>query len=179
MRHPAFLEQRCPSDRDCPPKGTDPAEAGLGVLRAMQPRRRAHLLRQQRPPGDGPAHARAFVLSPIPGNRRRNSIAADSSPPLKIADCGSISLVDDQHSRTLAMQTPPGKQASTVCRLILWRNGHLLAGGTIPIAQSAFGPPWNDRARPAHRNTGAALELHSGTGTGQQSHQLHPPTEAM
>jgi hypothetical protein len=76
----------------------------------MQPRHRAHLLRQQFPPGNGPNGRLRFVLSPIQGNRRRDSIEADSSPSsLKIADCGSISLGDDKHSRTLAMQTAPGE----------------------------------------------------------------------
>ena len=38
------------------------------------------------------AHARAFVLSVIPGNRRRNSIAADSSPSLlKVARIAAAS----------------------------------------------------------------------------------------
>jgi hypothetical protein len=58
------------------------------------------------------AHARAFALSVIPGNRRRNSIAADSSPSMIEGgpDRGGIGLDDDEHPQSMAAHTTTGKR---------------------------------------------------------------------
>jgi hypothetical protein len=65
------------------------SEAGLGIFAGTQPYHRAWsgihpaMLR---------AYARAFVLSVIPGNRRRSPIAADNSPSrLKMARIAAAS----------------------------------------------------------------------------------------
>jgi hypothetical protein len=115
-----FPEQRCPSDRACLPTGTDTdqAEAGLGVLRAMQPRHRAHLLRQRCPPGDGPSARSRLRIVANPG---KPPTQLDHSRQLALlvedgADRSSISLVDDKHPRTMAMQIPVGKRGV----LALW-----------------------------------------------------------
>ena len=66
-------------------------EAGLAVLAGTQPRHRAGLDWQRRPPGDAPSVARALALSVIPGtpaqldSSRQFSLLVEDS-----ADRGSI-----------------------------------------------------------------------------------------
>jgi hypothetical protein len=70
------------------------------------------------------AHASAFVLSPTPGNRRRNSIAADSSPSLlKIVRIASASASVTTNIPKAWRCTP--QLASAACRLTLWRGDKL------------------------------------------------------
>ena len=84
---PAFLRDASQAPPD------DMGRASLRLSpRGTQPDHRARWRRQRLPSGDGPDCARAFALSVIPGNRRRSSIAADSSPSwLKIARIASAS----------------------------------------------------------------------------------------
>ena len=84
----------------------------------MPPRRRARLgwAGSGIHPAMLRAHARAFVLSVIPGTRRRNSIAAGSRQLSLLieggADRGGIGLGDDEHPKSMSVHTAAGKPSA-------------------------------------------------------------------
>jgi site-specific recombinase XerD len=88
------------------------AEAGLAVLARTQPRHRARLDRQRRPPGDAP---NAFPRLGVVGNPREPSAQFDSSQQLSFlsedsANGGSIGLGDNEHPDSMVARTTVGKR---------------------------------------------------------------------
>jgi hypothetical protein len=50
------------------------------------------------------------MVSVMPGNSRRNSTAAESSPPCsKAVRIGGLYLGDNEHPRSMGTRTPTGK----------------------------------------------------------------------
>jgi hypothetical protein len=54
--------------------------------------------------------ARTFALSVIPGNRGRNSIAADNSPSWLKRGCVGIGLGDEEHPKSMVARSTAGKR---------------------------------------------------------------------
>jgi hypothetical protein len=89
----------------------------LAVLAGTQPRHRARLDWQRRPPGDAPGtHSRLRVV----GDPREPPAQLDSSRQFSVlvedsADRGSIGLGDNEHPGSMAARTEAGKARLSHC----------------------------------------------------------------
>jgi hypothetical protein len=91
-------------------------EPGLAVLAGTQPRHRAQLDWQRRPPGDTPSVCPRLR---VVGDSREPPAQLDSSRQLSVlvkdsADRGSIGLGDNEHPGSMAARTAAGKARFTL-----------------------------------------------------------------
>ena len=90
---------------------------GLAVLAGTQPRHRAQLDWQRRPPGDAPSVCPRLR---VVGDPREPPAQLDSSRQLSVlvedsADRGSIGLGDNEHPGSMAARTEAGKARLSHC----------------------------------------------------------------